>query len=86
VYLNGAPNGTNNFIYAGTANVNFSGTTWRLANNAQWANYSDITLDEVRVSNTVRSAGWILTEYRNQSNPGNLGVPGFYAVGAELNN
>jgi hypothetical protein len=38
-------------------------------------------IDEVRISNTVRSADWILTEYRNQSNPGN-----FYNVGAEQNN
>jgi hypothetical protein len=80
-YLNGAPDGTNNFIYAGTPNVNFSGTTWRLANNAQWANYSNIILDEVRVSNIARSAGWISTEYRNQSAPGT-----FYTVGAEQNN
>jgi hypothetical protein len=27
-------------------------------------------LDEVRISNSVRSADWILTEYRNQSAPG----------------
>jgi hypothetical protein len=81
VYLNGAQDGTNNFIFAGTPNVNFSGATWRLANNAQWTNYSNIILDEVRVSNTVRSPDWILTEYNNQSTPGT-----FYAVGAELNN
>ena len=43
-------------------------------------------IDEVRISKTVRSAGWILTEYRNQNNPGNVGAPGFYAVGAEQNN
>jgi hypothetical protein len=45
-------------------------------------------IDEVRISkiNIVRSAGWIATEYSNQSNPGNIGVPGFYAVGAEQNN
>jgi hypothetical protein len=27
-------------------------------------------IDEVRVSNAARSAGWLLTEYNNQSNPG----------------
>src|SRR5213078_3452970 len=26
--------------------------------------------DEIRISNIVRSAGWIGTEYNNQSNPG----------------
>jgi hypothetical protein len=43
-------------------------------------------IDEVRIINTVRSAGWILTEYNNQNNPGNIGAPGFYTVGAEQNN
>jgi hypothetical protein len=38
-------------------------------------------IDEVRITNTVRSAGWILTEYRNQNAPGT-----FYTVGAEQNN
>jgi hypothetical protein len=81
VYLNGAQDGTNNFIFAGTPNVNFSGATWRLANNAQWTNYSNIILDEVRVSRTARSAGWIRTEYNNQNAPAT-----FYTVGAEQNN
>jgi len=87
VYLNGTQNNasTNNFNYAGTATGNFTGATWRLANNPQWptpaVQTSNVILDEVRVSNTVRSAGWILTEYRNQSAPGT-----FYTVGAELNN
>jgi len=26
--------------------------------------------DEVRISNTARSADWLMTEYRNQSAPG----------------
>lgn len=37
-------------------------------------------LDEVRVSNVARSSDWILTEYNNQFNPGNIGSPGFYTV------
>jgi hypothetical protein len=80
VYLNGTNEGSNNFTYAGTANPNFSGTTWRLANNAQWANYSNIILDEVRVSIIARSAGWINTEYNNQHAPSS-----FYSVGGEEN-
>jgi len=35
-------------------------------------------IDEVRVSRTARSAGWVLTEYRNHNAPGS-----FYSVGAE---
>jgi hypothetical protein len=52
--------------------------------NERWSG----RIDEVRISKSgiMRSAGWILTEYNNQSNPGNIGTPGFYAVGAEQNN
>jgi parallel beta-helix repeat protein len=35
-------------------------------------------IDEVKYSNTVRSADWIATEYRNQNSPG-----AFYTVGTE---
>ncbi len=31
--------------------------------------YMNGIIDEVRISNTARSAGWILTEYRNQNSP-----------------
>jgi hypothetical protein len=48
--------------------------------------YFNGKIDEGRVSNSARSANWIATEYSNQSNPGNIGTPGFYAVGAEQNN
>jgi uncharacterized repeat protein (TIGR01451 family) len=37
------------------------------------------SLDEARVAFTVRSAGWILTEYNNQNSPST-----FYSVGSEL--
>ena len=36
------------------------------------------SLDEIRVSNTVRSADWIATEYNNQSSPAT-----FYTLGGE---
>ncbi len=39
--------------------------------------FFDGMIDEVRLSNTARSAGWILTSYNNQSDPG-----AFYSVGA----
>jgi len=35
-------------------------------------------IDEVRISNTPRSANWLLTEYRNQNDPST-----FYTVGSE---
>jgi hypothetical protein len=36
-------------------------------------------IDEVRISNITRNAGWISTEYNNQSNPAS-----FYSVGSEV--
>jgi hypothetical protein len=46
--------------------------------NSSNSNYSwDGILDEVRIISQPRSAGWITTEYRNQSDPGN-----FYTVGS----
>ncbi|MHA2335335.1 MAG: DUF2341 domain-containing protein, partial [Candidatus Hodarchaeales archaeon] len=44
---------------------------------SDWAN---AILDEVRVSNTARSANWITTEYNNQKNPTT-----FFSVGNEEN-
>ncbi|MFX1438919.1 MAG: LamG-like jellyroll fold domain-containing protein [Promethearchaeota archaeon] len=39
----------------------------------------DGLIDEVRVSNTARSDGWITTEYNNQLDPSS-----FYSIGAEI--
>ena len=43
------------------------------------------SIDEVNLSNVARSAGWISTEYNNQSAPdkANYGSGGFYTVGTE---
>ncbi len=37
--------------------------------------------DEVRVSTTARSPGWILSTYNNMNDPGDIGSPGFYICG-----
>jgi hypothetical protein len=50
----------------------------RMINSAQY--YFNGKLDEVRVSNIVRSADWITTEYNNQSSPST-----FYSVSLEEN-
>ena len=58
--------GTNTFIGKhGNGNVNMD---------------FDGTIDEARVSNASRSAGWVLTEYNNQNSPST-----FYSVGSEVN-
>jgi hypothetical protein len=53
------------WIGASPSGSSNSGYTW------------DGILDEVRIISQPRSAGWITTEYRNQSDPGN-----FYTVGS----
>jgi hypothetical protein len=42
--------------------------------------------DEARISNVVRSADWVKTEYNNQNAPGNIGTPGFLTYGVETAN
>jgi hypothetical protein len=38
----------------------------------------DGIIDELKVSNTARSASWIAAEYNNQNTPGS-----FYAIGTQ---
>lgn len=69
IYLDGQP----------TVTTGMTSTLWtQVANPGDWllggnpldaANHFGGQLDELRVSTGVRSAGWILTEYRNQSAP-----------------
>jgi hypothetical protein len=48
-----------------------------------WGDSFTGSLDEMRLSDSNRSADWINTEYNNQNNPGNIGSSGFYTVGGE---
>ncbi|MFW9927487.1 MAG: LamG-like jellyroll fold domain-containing protein, partial [Candidatus Thorarchaeota archaeon] len=43
-----------------------------------WSAEWDGQIDEMRISDVVRSAGWIQTQFENQDDPGN-----FYSVGVE---
>lgn len=43
----------------------------------KFGNFFDGIMDEARISNAVRSASWILTEYNNQNSPGT-----FHTLGA----
>ena len=73
VYLNGAQNGSTG-SFAGPI-----GTDTRpfYMGGRSGSDYSDSTLDEVRISKTYHAAQWIQTEYNNQNNPTN-----FITVGA----
>jgi hypothetical protein len=50
-----------------------------VGNDADSSRAFDGMLDEVRMSSATRSAGWLATQYRNQSNPG-----AFYTVSDPL--
>jgi hypothetical protein len=50
----------------------------QIAQHQPWGTYLLGTLDEIRISNSARSATWISTEYRNQNSPST-----FYTVGAK---
>jgi hypothetical protein len=49
----------------------------QIARHQPWGTHLPGILDEVRISNSRRSANWIITEYNNQNSPST-----FYTVGA----
>lgn len=79
VYVDGVADGSattesTSPYYTGGGTNTFTGTH----GNANTGMDCSGTIDEVRVSNSVRSAGWILTEYNNQNSPST-----FYSIGGE---
>ena len=72
LYINGSQ-----FVSSGTSTWTYSNTGSLQIGNGE-DGYAHGTIDELRVSKVVRSAGWIQTEYNNQSNPS-----GFYSLGSE---
>jgi hypothetical protein len=76
LYVNGTPVGTavatTGTLANGTSLV--AGRSGAYPNNGQWPG----SMDELRISNTVRSASWIATEYKNQSAPST-----FFSAGAQ---
>lgn len=74
IYINGAADGTAGAMasFPTTTNMFKIGTRW---NNTVNRSMNGL-LDEIRVSNTARSADWIATEYANQNTPST-----FYSVG-----
>jgi hypothetical protein len=47
-----------------------------------WGSFEG-SIDEFRISNSVRSDSWVLTSYNNQNAPGNIGADNFLKYGAE---
>jgi hypothetical protein len=79
LYYDGASNATNTGMVLrpgsmGNTNQNYFGISQYSGDHGLYG-----TFDEFRISNTARSAGWILTSYRNQNTPSS-----FYTVGSEV--
>ena len=75
MYINGTadPNTQATSLTVGTSSIDVSIGQNQISGHN---NFYDGNLDEVRISSTARSAGWIATEYANQSNP-----TAFYGIG-----
>jgi hypothetical protein len=75
LYINGSQVGS----VSASGSVSYAGTgRFRIGTNSVGGEIANGVVDEVRISNIARSAGWIATEYNNQSSPGT-----FYALGSE---
>jgi hypothetical protein len=83
-YVNGVPQtltiaeGLNKGLWFNSFGKNLRYDIGTLRRNSGNIGYFNGTLDEVRLSNVVRSSSWISTEYNNQNSPAT-----FYALGAE---
>jgi hypothetical protein len=66
---------TNSILYSGQGANTFIGKHANGSGNFDF----DGTIDEVRVSSSVRSAGWVLTEFNNQNSPST-----FITTGSEV--
>ena len=76
IYLDGVQRGS----VAQTGNISSYNTPLRIGANGAPGEFFKHNIDEVRVANTARSAGWIATEYNNQKSPST-----FYSLGDEQN-
>lgn len=80
LYYDGTSNATNNSMalrpssMGATTTRNYFGLSQYTGDHGLYGNF-----DEFRISNTVRSASWILTSYNNQNAPAS-----FYTVGSEV--
>ena len=79
LFLNGAQVASDTRTISATATSVYIG--WYTGGVVTY--YSPINVDEVTISSATRSSDWILTEYNNQNDPGNIGTAGFLTVGTE---
>ena len=71
IYIDGVPV-AKTAVTTGTATSPLTGLFGtQIAQHQPWTTFFNGTLDELRISNILRSSNWISTEYNNQNNPGN---------------
>jgi hypothetical protein len=75
-YVNGSAVSAD--VGAISGNITSNSSTARIGNRDDLTRQFTGKIDEMRISNTVRSASWVATEYNNQSSP-----PSFYSIGSE---
>lgn len=74
LYRDGSEVGTTNY----SASLPSGSNGWYIGRRHDAGDYWDGLIDEVRISNTTRSAAWLDAEYTNQNTPTT-----FYTVGAD---
>jgi hypothetical protein len=74
LYINGSLASNNG---GATAGFGLGTTGFNIGRRPDGVGHTDASLDEIRVSNVVRTAGWIATSYNAQNSPST-----FYSVGA----
>jgi hypothetical protein len=80
LYINGQAMTVNQGNTGSGSYVSDAAADLNVGNNTNQDRAFAGTIDEVRISNAARTAGWIATEYKNQSAPSS-----FYSVGGEEN-
>ena len=76
IYINGVSQGITEVSTPAGVVQSDAANTLILGNRPGTAYTFNGILDEIRVSKTVRSANWILTEYNNQNDPSSFSTPG----------
>lgn len=74
LYINGSSAANNG---GATSGFGLGSTGFNIGRRTDGVAHTDASLDEIRISNAVRSAGWITTSYNSQNSPST-----FYSVGS----
>lgn len=76
MYINGLKTSTSPVTTSGITDIDATTQALLIGDDDQTARPFDGQIDEVKISNSVRAEGWIVTEFNNQSSPST-----FYSLG-----